>query len=400
MTSSSIRNTGAICLALLFVPLLLSRCGREETLRYVREVEQRQPADFPRLDSPGRLLDTAFYAELNAALRDRLPYRGQIITMSKRVELLIPGNAGARDVLITDDGWYYLHASFGRRLGSRSDVQGSLDLVDAFMQEFREPPPIFRLIMVPDKHTVYPEHLDQEGRTEARVYAPSRDLVHEHFTDTGDPRVIDMRAVILAEKERGPELLYQRGDTHHTDRGAMLMARELIRSLDPLIWNEDEVIVLREDQRTGDLHRLAGLADHTEPYEVVTVIRPDIKVMGREWLDETDILLRPMRYWAESRGGALLPGRALIVHDSMIGPTLRPVFARFFEDVTYWYNELIEPGDVRAAMSEFDYVIVECTVRESTRILASVFGHAEAPGQGAAEKPRVEDGAGQAGELE
>jgi hypothetical protein len=376
MTISSAHVTGSICVALLFVPLLLSRCGTEEGATYLREVEQRQPAEFPTIRSPWDLVDASVYTALNAALRDRLPYRARIITLAKRVELAMPGNTGKRDVLITDEGWFFLNAAFGRRLGSPSDVQESLDLVDAFLAEHRDPPPVFRFMLVPDKHSVYPERLDQAGRTEASVYAPSRERLEDHFASHPDPRIIDMRAIILAEKAVNPNLLYQPGDTHHSDHGAMVMARSLLDSLAPGLWRADEVVELGVEDRTADLHNLSGLVDLTEQYPVVTVERAGFEGVDIEWLDELDIMLRPARYRAESRGAKLLPGRALIVHDSFIGPTLRPVFAQYFEDLTYWYNELIEPGDLRAAMKVYDYVIVEGTVREATRMLAQVFGEA------------------------
>lgn len=378
MKTTSIHIAGVLCLVLLFQPLLLSRCDREADLSYVREVEMREPAPFPSIESPASLVDAAFYASLSAALRDRIPFRGRIITLTKRAELALPGNTQKGDVLMTGDGWYYYKAAFGRDLGSPADVQASIDLVESFLDELGGPPPVFRFVLVPDKHTVYPEYLDQRGRTEARVWKASRDRIHDHFAGSSDPRVIDMRALILAEKEVNPNLLYQPADTHHSDHGAMVMVRAIISSIDPSLWRDEEVVFVGREERTGDLHKLAGLVDTTEPYDVVEIRRPGVEITRWEWLSESEEggLLRPGRYWVDSSEALLLPGRGLVVHDSFIGPTMRSALIQYFEDLTFWYNELVEPGQLEAAVEEFDYVIVENTVRESTRVLAILFGEA------------------------
>ena len=380
MRQPTIRITGTACTLLLFAPLLLWQCGKEEGARYLSDVERRRAAAFPSVRSPADLFDAQFYRAVDGALRDRLPFRGRVIGLVKRMELAIPGNTGTTDVLSADNGWYFLNASFGRRLGSPSDVRRVLGLVDDFLAEYAEAPPTFRLVVVADKHTVYPEYLNLEGREEARVYMESRELFHARFAGTGDPRIIDMRAIWRVEKTKTNELLFQPGDTHHTDLGAMVMAKAVLSSIRPGIWRDEEVVFVEDVWRPADLHNFAGITGADELHRIYRLEREGVESIATEWLDDSEDPLRPVRLRSASRDREMIDGRALVIHDSFIGTTLRPVFRQFFEDLTYRHIDRVSAADLRSAMEEFDVIIIEGAVRESTRTFGSLFSVPEERG--------------------
>jgi hypothetical protein len=205
------------------------------------------------------------------------------------------------------------------------------------------------LLVAPDKSAVYPEHLGDLA-SEAACSRTSRGLLRSELS--GSAAFVDTWAALEAAHGTAGSLLYHRTDTHWTRLGASTAAAIVIERLAPGLWEPDAVVAGGTQRRHGDLVALMGLS-----------FREDA-VIHRIWRGVAPEVTReptrggPEAVLSEMSGVPVVPGRTVLIHDSM-GEVIVPLLRPYFEQLTSvrtragssfgmaaWFTELIGDADV------------------------------------------------------
>ncbi|MGI9432583.1 MAG: alginate O-acetyltransferase AlgX-related protein, partial [Myxococcota bacterium] len=322
--------------------------------------------------SPRDLLDAETFAGLSRALGDRLPYRGAVIAAKARVErsLLFVGSFGS--VEVGRDGWLFFRGSFGQTLGDEETMEHALVRLTAFLEQARGSRAELRVVVAPDKHTIYPEMLSERAQRDVARFAPARDRLHAYFGSGRDPRLIDLWSVYRRERARNSEPLYLADNTHFSATGALWMTREIVDSLQPGIWVAEDASTDSEQLLPSDLTRMAGLREDPTRVALLEVVRPGVRLVRRELPGGGDSWSDPVHFVSSTSGRPLIGGRTLIVHDSFIGTFLRPPLRQFFEDVLFLHHMHVTPAQLERGLRHYDQIVFQVVERDTQSVFSRV----------------------------
>jgi len=339
MTRRSALTLIAVFLAVLFVPGVLTVVERPHAL-----VDNRAPAPAPH-PHLRTLADGSYFGALGQHLQDRLAVRNQAIALDATLDESLFG-VRSPEVTRGRAGWLFL---------ARRSVECDLpSLRRAAVRLLHDAPrgTTFRLVIGPEKQTVYPERLRAR---DAGWGTCSRDtmaaLVHglSHRRD-----VVDVWSPLRAAATAHPAIpVYYRLDTHWNDLGGSIAARAVLDSLAPGRWDPSALVSSTRPPNTGDLTLLLG-RPAAEATRASFVRRPEVTVDGQG-----------DRSTAGSSGPWLLAGRTVVVHDSF-ADAMRASLDPYLGDVTYVAWEDLASPAAQATLRSADTVIVEVVERTLT----------------------------------
>jgi hypothetical protein len=183
-----------------------------------------------------------FPGEFERAFGDRFGGRGAMLLLHDRAMVGVFGVSPAPNVMIGRDGWLYFLGEEGQALNRH--YRGTLPIGDAeiaavatelmrrqrFLASLGIP---YVVTIVPDKFTIYPEHLP-EWVGAPKAPTPMERLIAVLQAD-GNVRVVDLRAPLRDAKARGR--VYHATDSHWNLPGAAVgydaIMREVQRALPP-----------------------------------------------------------------------------------------------------------------------------------------------------------------------
>lgn len=254
-------------------------------------------------------------------------------------------------VVVGRNGWLYLGDRHGssltaKRRGVTPQVeQQAADVVRAMqarqIELRRRGVPTFRILVAPDKDTVYPEHLPDWARAAPRT--PLDALMARAPTDL----FVDGRAALRQARARGLEPLYLRTDTHWNHLGAWQAFQalgEAVEGSDPgLRWPGPQRIALGAAQQRpgGDLARFLWIdplmqdADFPLAYPggtAVTIEAHDLASGARLPFEGNPDMDAPPQPMVVRARGAANAQRVLWVRDSF-GTAMAPFMAAAFGEV-------------------------------------------------------------------
>ncbi len=241
-------------------------------------------------------------------------------------------------VLVGADGWFFLNADGSLENYRRLHPYSSKELAQRVCEirarvEFCEAVGCkYRLLVPPDKLSVYPEHLGDRFK-KARQPARIDQLVAALAAAGLDGVLVDSRTEMRDAKKYGQ--LYFKTDTHWNRLGAYVgyqaiaasLACQGFRDVPPI----DELVRTSRDATVGgDLARMAGLRLDCSD-QIVSVTRPDapdVKFTG------------PVDFFANDAAFFKLPTRdvgceqgefetGLVLHDSFGSPLLEYLASHF-----------------------------------------------------------------------
>jgi hypothetical protein len=321
---------------------------------HTTQVENRAPRKMPRLTVAG-LLDATWPAGVDGFLTDHLALRPYAIRLRGEAYWLTGGTGNPMVVRGRDD-WLFFRGELdppcrftGAEVGA--NLQAGADALAASGIDFR-------FLLIPDKHSVYPDKVKPDspfGRTCEDAGRPDFDAA---ISGTAG-RVIDARpALAAARKVPGTPELYFRQDTHWTPTGAAIAIGELIRSLDPTLWSDPDIVVRGNQPRVMDTAALMGIRRVALTPRVE--IRPDIE-QHRSDVDIPVAVQNARAVFRITTSGAqrTLPGRTLIVYDSFFGIDSRLVAPYFSETTWVHVNDFVSHPELARLLGPFDRVIVE-----------------------------------------
>jgi hypothetical protein len=192
------------------------------------------------------------------------------------------------------------------------------------------------VIVVPDKSSVFPEHLPASF-AKKQCSEQNRRMLWGLLEQAGGQGVVGLRAKLLAAKRSAGEALYRRTDSHWTTVGSLAMVDAVLARVGGGVREQaSEVVDPGPVDYTGDLTTLLGSRE------------PD-----REQRREI----------RRRRGAQRVPGRTLLVKDSygdLAVPQLAPYFAQL--DAIDWVGS--SPSAIADAVARSRTVIFETVERE------------------------------------
>ncbi|MDG2094337.1 MAG: hypothetical protein P8J89_03605 [Phycisphaerales bacterium] len=368
-----------VSLLLLCGPVVLSPFFFARNRSFINGIENRELTGFPDVRTPDDLLLESTWEELSAWLEERVPFRGDVI-MAKSwadTEFLLQRRFGRVDR--GDDGWLFFRDSYGLHWRQEAnDVADAVTSLDAFIARHADSKASFRLLLLPDKHTIYPEHLTEDGRRDVATVSDDRARLQRRFAVEDDSHVIDIHGAMLQAKSQGDHELYFRDDTHQNLHGALVMTRAIIDSLLPGAWDGDHVLLTNVYEKEGDLRKMIG-SSVKKPlqYDMLAIYRPGVHVSRIEFedqlytdfstIDAQELAWRlPLKIqYRSDESLPMVPGRTLLLHDSCIGSIARPLLRSFFNDITFKHYKDMTSSSMHQAMMDYDNVIVQFVERHA-----------------------------------
>lgn len=321
--------------------------------------EKRELAAFPAFFEEGKF-NTAFFDGVGDYLADRFTLRSELVAMQSGLKGAF-GVSSEEDVVMGEDGWLYFDKTMPDYRGETtlSDVQAQrLQQVGALMAEHvRGQGAAFVLTVVPNKVTIYPEHLPYYARI-PDSYAVTKpgceNLTPLHVLNrqlANSDWYVDMTAALNANKD---VQLYHKRDSHWNNLGARVGYDALMTAV---------------GGKAG--------AYAATPYTIETVWDGDLdKLMGSSYKDEQAVWQTEFSYAFTSRyrgeEDVLITtecadgeGNLLMYRDSFANALL-PLLAQQYATATFSRTLPYDLTEVAAG----DTVIVEIVERNLHHLLS------------------------------
>ena len=288
-------------------------------------------------------------------------------------------------VVIGKDGWLYIGDGYGdaisvaRRGATPADIAASEEVgaaVRAWEEWFaRKQVSLYKLILFPNKETIYPEFLPDWVQPAS---ASAADTLLAHL-----PRgsYVDTRPALRSARSVFSEPLYYRTDTHWNKLGAWLafaaFSRELARSEPGLrLLSDRDIRVLSVAERAGgDLANLLRIRKILRDSEVGIEITGEKQVEIEQYsfatgqrvaydsnpqnrAQKTPLLLKTKN--------ALNQKRVLWLHDSF-GVAMAPFMAATFSDILWLHYDDASPAQLAQLVETYapEYVFISVVERRA-----------------------------------
>jgi hypothetical protein len=314
----------------------------------------------PLLTAPpatlGSLLDAGWYSKVDRFIADNVAVRPIAVALRGQAYWL-SGGTGNPAVVRGTDGWLFTREELQLRCDlSAADISAALDRTDA---AFTAAGQDFRFVLAPDKHVIYPEKVDP-GMPYGPTCSDDRRAAMEAALDERSGFAIDGWAAVLAERAAHPDgpLLYYVEDTHWTPSGAVPAMRELMTSLGPNLWRDDDVAVGPPIRASADLARQMGLIRHDTVPSVI--LRPTVQIVRTPMDLPVKTTGAPAVYRIIATGDRpLVPGVTVIVYDSFFGRNMTLLSRFFAESIWIHIADLKNLPQIATLIGPVDRVIMD-----------------------------------------
>jgi len=308
--------------------------------RTMTRFENRAMAPWPR-----PAVSRAFAPAFDRAFADRFGGRDFLVRQHHGLLLRVLGVSALPNVLPGRDGWYYWLGEDGHSLDRHH--RGVLAVpqaeIDATAREFErrrawlaERGIAYVVAVVPEKFTIYPEHLPEWVR--AAAGPTPLDRLRDALASDGSVNFVDLRPALRAAKAN--QRVYYKTDSHWNYNGAVVGYEALMRAaqhalpagaLASIAPAPRPAYVAGVDSFSGDLGQMLGLPGRVREDDVA----PLGKVLGdagnrcARRIDKGEF--PGFEFFVCDRPG--LP-RAVILRDSMAIPLI-PLLSENFSRVVY-----------------------------------------------------------------
>ncbi len=335
--------------------------------------ENRILAQMPVCE-PGRIF--TFSSDFERFFGDRFGLRRVLIRLNNRFEMhILRISPLGEKVMVGKNRWLFysyrevLSDIACTRPLSADDLEQLRLSLEAVRDSLLKKGARFYVLIAPNKHSIYPEHLPPRAR---RVGDFSRlDQLESHLRRHSDLVLIDVRETFMEAKQQGQTPLYHRTDTHWNDYGAFLAQDRLMAAIrydfpqiDPLHLENFTFERVREPG--GDLAEVLALADELDE-EVVHLVPKQASLSREAPLEDRPGYTRhpqfpPLVCEHDAEG---LP-RALILRDSF-GNALIPYLSEYFSRSVFVWSPFLTPEII--AGEKPDLVILELVERNLEELL-------------------------------
>jgi hypothetical protein len=324
-------------------------------------LEARRVATLPRLDADS-LGEPATYAAIDRWLADRFPARNQAVGAHAAIDYGLLGGSTTPNVVVGRDGWLFTRTELEPVCTFTPDqVLAALDRVAAALSERGLD---VRLIVPPDKHTIYRDEV-VPGSGLGDACTDDRRAAMQAGMAARPAHAIELWARIAAERAAHPETpLYFRQDTHWTPLGAVIATRALVEALAHGVWDETQMPVEGFASYNTDLSRIMGLPAKERIPRLV--VRPGVDVERTTVSTNVDLKnARDIGHYTVDPAVAAVEGRTLILYDSYFRTNERRIAPWFRDSVWVHASDLEESPELAADLPAFDHVVIERVERSA-----------------------------------
>ncbi|MFT3782487.1 MAG: hypothetical protein QM790_10780 [Nibricoccus sp.] len=343
--SFKVTNTILIVLfvTLLWLPTIDSLFSIDHTARLN---ENRALATKPAFTGIVHTRD--YLAGLETYFNDHFGFRKAFVRMQSKWKRKLFGEAAVSEAIIGSDGWIYTTAN--RMIESYTGVsrfkpselvawQKLLETRRAWLQQRGI---AYFVVITPDKHTIYPEHLPDWLKAPP---GPTKlDQWLEQFRIHSTLRPLDLRPILLVEKAKRP--VYLMTDTHWNSLGAFIsyqaVVRELGKQLPHLAPIPESSFQLQADANfKGDLAVLLGQESSFPERQAVQLI-PSAE-LPKIQIEETIQHTGNKHVTITRTHNDKAAGKAIVFRDSF-GTFWYQFFGYNFRDVIFLSQREFDPG--------------------------------------------------------
>ena len=271
LKASSLRNIllSSIFLFMVFTPLVFFFFSLEKD---VSRVENRALAEAPSAPVSARDLQ-AFPKKFDAYFSDHFGFRDAIIRGYNILKFKI-GDSPTADIMIGQEGWLYLGSPkpsnkykdvFDSALNITTFEDDELESIASNFQQkkdwLKDQGIEYVFVLVPEKHTVYPEYLPKfarrpQGKTSTEQL---RDYLQKHT----DVPVVDVLPEILNRKK--DTQVYYKKDTHWNHEGSSVAYTAIINAVNAQLLASGQhpielsFMLSKRDAFRGDISNFIGV---------------------------------------------------------------------------------------------------------------------------------------------
>lgn len=236
---------------------------------------------------------------------------------------------------------------------------------------------VFRVMLGPDKGTIYPEFLPDWAQPAAETATDTL------LANVSQGLYVDTRPALKTAKLQFSESLYYKTDTHWNSLGAWIAFRAFEKDIarvepDLQLLSENQVRISKVNQRQGgDLAKFLSLKETLRDSEVVVDILSDRPIETRQYDFQTGRLKRaggnPRIHSAQrpllvKSDQALNQKKVLWLRDSF-GTAMAPFMAATFSETLQLHYDAANPGLFARLVETFkpDYVFITVVERGARR---------------------------------
>jgi hypothetical protein len=325
------------------------------------DLEGRPAASFPPLD-PAALGEPPTYAAIDRYLADRFPGRDVAIGAHAAIDYGLLGGSTTPNVIVGLNGWLYTRTELDP--ACRFSADEVLAALDRTVVRTDAVGLGFRLIVPPDKHTIYPEHITP-GSGLGEACSDERRPAMQAGMAARAAHAIELWTPIAAAHADDPDWpLYFAKDTHWTPLGAVIATRALVESVAPGLWDDRQMPTEGFANYETDLSRVIGLPSKERVPRLV--VRPGVIVERTTIATSVDLQSAPdIGQYRVAAPAEAVEGRTLILYDSFFRTNEARIAPWFRDSVWVHSNDLARSPELVADLPSFDRVVVERVERSA-----------------------------------
>lgn len=201
-----------------FIAVCMTPAVFTPIIKQDQSAEKRILSDFPSFRSADGGLNTDFFEQFDTWFSEHFAFRQQLVTADNKLKTTVLHTSDDTDVICGSDGWLYYGQTLDDYLNTNqmtereiNNIAHDLKLIDSYCKENGIK---FIFTCVPDKNSVYPEHMPYN-------YVPVNNsdnysILSDALKDTDF--YCDMKESLLSARSNTP--LYHKTDTHWNNLGA------------------------------------------------------------------------------------------------------------------------------------------------------------------------------------
>jgi alginate O-acetyltransferase complex protein AlgJ len=325
------------------------------------DLEERPAASLPPIDA-GSLGEPSTYAAIDRWIADRFPAKNQAVGAHAAIDYGVLGGSTTPDVIVGRDGWLFTRTELEPTCTFTPEQV--LTALDRVAGELAASGVDVRLIVPPDKHTIYPEKV-VPGSGLGEACTDQNKAAMQAGMRARPEHAIELWSRLVDAHAASPTTpLYFRQDTHWTPLGALFATRALVESLAPGVWDEAQMPIEGTATYDTDLSRVMGLPAKERVPKLV--VRPGVAVERTTVTTTVDLKsARDIGHYKVDSAAAAVEGRTLVIYDSYFRTNERRIAPWFRDSVWVHANDLERSPELAANLGRFDHVVIERVERSA-----------------------------------
>ena len=309
------------------------------------------------------LISRKYFGALGSYLTDRFPFKNEMTTIRGNFLIHLFSTSPNERARVGKNGYYFFTRGLDLPCSTfkKQQVNKYWSELEKFIAKAYSQNIIVRMIIAPQKPTIYPEFLSTDDYTRYQCARDNLELFLDKQPITTNKNYIGLWDIFKAEKEQAPDkLLHHPTDTHWNEHGALFLSKTLVNSLAEGLWDEEDVYT-HPYRHQGDLGRIMGVPLY-EDSEHVEVERKGINVKEGNRIRAGSNIIRRYTAISETNSEKKLLEKIVIIHDSFGKRTFTQI-PPYFKETVYIHHETLGTEEAKNTISNASYVLITFSER-------------------------------------